>query len=443
MVMNETIVGIATPFGVGAISLMRISGAQAREIAERVIGKPWSEAPRYASLQSVLSDEGELLDEVLMTYFKSPSSFTGEETIEIAGHGGAFVTQRVYERVIECGARAAAPGEFSQRAFMNGKLDLTQAEGIMDVISAQTDLALKAAHQQREGRIGKRTEGLRQRLIEILAHLEAFIDFPEDDIDPETGAAMIAKITTAEEEMESLLSTAAQGRILREGARVVICGEPNVGKSSLLNAFLGYERAIVSDVAGTTRDTVEEVLNVGGLPVRLVDTAGVRETEDNIEQQGVERALAQVGQADLAIEVVDVSQMRSEGDSLSHGASHSLRLLNKSDLGIHPSWEGESGILFSCLDEKGLSHLSDAILNLLIKEQGSRGAELVAINARHQDCLRRAKQSLETTRLHFKDGVEFAAVDLRLALDAIGEIAGRVDTEEILGEIFGTFCIGK
>jgi tRNA modification GTPase len=325
-------------------------------------------------------------------------------------------------------------------------MDLTQAEAVMDVISAQTDLALKAAQHQLEGRLGQSTEVLRSRLLEGVAHLEAYIDFPEEDIDPEGAEQISARLQECEKRIEALLATAEQGRILREGVRTVIYGEPNVGKSSLLNVLLGYERAIVSEVPGTTRDTVEEVVNLGGIPVRLIDTAGMRDTADIIERHGVERARRHLAEADLVLEVVDGSAPRGDVlDSAETRERHHLLVINKTDLGVHADWSREEGVAISCAEGRGLDGLTAAIREELSLGAGAWGQEAVAVNARHQDCLRRAREALQAARrqLETSAGFEFVAVDLREALDAVGEIAGRIDVEEILGEIFGRFCIGK
>ena len=446
--MSETVAAIATPFGQGAIAVVRLSGDDALAVAGQATGGRQGSAfaPRCVELAEIREAGGDVVDEVLLTAFPAPKSYTGEDVVEISCHGGVLVTQRVLARLLECGARCAEPGEFTQRAFLNGKLDLTQAEAVMDVISAQTDLALKAAQHQLKGRIGEITEDLRAELLEIVAHVEAYIDFPDEDIDPETGAGLDARLATCGRRIEELLATAEQGRILREGVRTVIYGEPNVGKSSLLNLLLGYERAIVSEVAGTTRDTVEEVLNVGGIPVRLIDTAGMREAADEIERRGVERTRQHLAEADLVLEVVDVS--RPKGELLSRSdrtKAHVLLVLNKSDLPAHPDWKNAEGVRLSCTEQSGLAELTDAIREELAFGAASWGQEAVAVNARHQDCLRRAGKALGVAReqLGKGDSPEFAAVDLRLALEAVGEVAGKVDTEEILGEIFGSFCIGK
>ncbi len=446
---HDTIAAIASPPGMGAVSLIRVSGPAAFELCGKVIKSRVQVVDmesRKAYLVKVVSSEGEVIDEALLTPFVDPRSFTGERVVEFACHGGVLVTRRVLGRLLEVGCRSAEAGEFSKRAFENGKLDLTQAEAIMDLISAQTDLALRAAHEQLQGKLGDQSEILREAMIEVVAHVEAYIDFPEEDIDPATGKALVGKVDAIITGINKMLSTAEQGRILREGVRTVICGEPNVGKSSLLNALLGYDRAIVSEVAGTTRDTVEEVVNLQGIPLRLIDTAGVRESGDQIEQQGVARSEQQIEMADLIIEVVDGSQ---PGERLLSAEAiagrHHVLVINKEDMGIDPAWQGEEGVKISCQSENGLAQLSDHIAETLSMSEAVLGGHVVAINARHQDCLQRAKRALETSKLGFEDfeGAEFVSLDLREALEAVGEIAGRVDTEEIFDEIFGTFCIGK
>ncbi|HAO97250.1 MAG: tRNA uridine-5-carboxymethylaminomethyl(34) synthesis GTPase MnmE [Roseibacillus sp.] len=446
--MNETIAAIATPFGPGAIALIRLSGEESLSVAGKALGMDCEQQEaRMVTRADVRSSTGEVIDDVLVTVFRRPCSYTGENLVEISCHGGVLVVQRVLDRLLECGARSAMAGEFSQRAFLNGKMDLTQAEAVMDVIGAQTDLALRAAQQQLGGKIGLETEEIRSLLLQIVAQIEAYIDFPDEDIAPQTGEALAGQLALAQKRIESLLATAQQGRILREGARVVIYGEPNVGKSSLLNILLGQERAIVSDTAGTTRDTVEEVLNLGGFPVRLIDTAGHRKTIDELERVGVERTLDKVAQADLVLEVVDASAPRRE--SMLRSESKNLRqllVLNKCDLPRHDDWIGVGDLVeISCAEGWGLDRLISAIVGEFAHGDGTWGQDAVAVNVRHQSCLRRARGALEEAYGQLRGGVgpEFVAVDLRLALDAIGEVAGRVEAEELLGEIFGQFCIGK
>ncbi|MDA7682946.1 tRNA uridine-5-carboxymethylaminomethyl(34) synthesis GTPase MnmE, partial [Akkermansiaceae bacterium] len=292
--MSETIVAIASPPGMGAVSVVRLSGSRAFEIATSVMKGKRLPEQRRVGLRSIHDNAGRVIDEGLLIKFEGPGSYTGENVVEFTGHGGIMVTRRVLERFVEAGAAPAGPGEFTERAFMNGRMDLTQAEAVMDLISAQTSLALRSANEQLDGRLGRTCEEIRAKLLGATAHVEAFIDFPEEDIDPEVGEVLCKALREQSTLIAGLLATADQGRILREGVRTVIFGKPNVGKSSLLNRLLGYQRAIVSSREGTTRDTIEEVVNLQGIPLRLIDTAGVRESSDEIEQEGIAMAHGQV-----------------------------------------------------------------------------------------------------------------------------------------------------
>jgi len=443
--MSETIVAIASPPGMGAVSVIRLSGARAFKIAISVVRGEVLPKPRRVGLRSIQDDTGRVIDEGLLITFEGPGSYTGEDVVEFTGHGGVMVTRRVLERFVEAGAIPAGPGEFTQRAFMNGRMDLTQAEAVMDLISAQTSLALRSANEQLDGRLGRTCENIRAKLLGATAHLEAFIDFPEEDIDPEVGAALCRTLSEQSASIAGLLSTADQGRILREGVRTVIFGKPNVGKSSLLNRLLGYQRAIVSSKEGTTRDTIEEVVNLRGIPLRLIDTAGVRESSDEIEQEGIAMTHGQLARADLVLVIWDLSEsfVDSAEVSIPDGARR-LDILNKSDL-EDVSWAGVKGLRISCESGSGFEDLESAISKLLSLDEAQWGDHSVAVNARHQACLTRAQSSLirAITSLRAGDEPELTALDLREALTAIGEIAGIVDTEEILGEIFGNFCIGK
>jgi len=450
--MDDTIAAISTPFGEGAIAVLRLSGPRATEIAGAIFrGKrPATEWPARVQHFGAVFDEGGKLDDVLLTVFRAPHSYTGEDVVEISCHGGVLVTRRLLGALLQNGARSAEPGEFTQRAYLHHKMDLTQAEAVMDLISAQTDLALRAATEQLEGRLGERIRGLRESMVELLAHVEAFIDFPDEDIDPATGAALLAKVDGAQREIDALLATADRGKVLREGVRTVIYGAPNVGKSSLLNLLLGHERAIVSSRPGTTRDVIEETINLRGLPIRLIDTAGVRESEDEIEREGMKRTRQELSRADLALHVFDASQPRLEqaaGFALeSVEAGHiALAVFNKIDLGEHPCWQPVEGVRISCLTGEGIEALAEAIVESVAGGGTVHRDWSLAINARHADCLRRARAFAEAARgaLTSELSPEFVAEELRGALDAVGEVVGKVDSEEILGKIFHTFCIGK
>jgi len=445
---RPTIAAIATPPGTGGVSMIRISGPDALAVADRATGGSASRmAANTIRHACILDATGEVIDDGMLAVFHGPRSFTGEDTAEFTGHGGLLVTSEVLARILECGAVHAGPGEFTQRAFLNGKIDLTQAEGVMDLIGAQTRLALRAARSQLEGTLGIRTREARDALLETLAHLEAWIDFPEEDIDPQTGEAFRNGIRGVLATIDALLATADQGRVLREGVRTVIFGEPNVGKSSLLNRLLGFERAIVSDIAGTTRDTIEETINLRGIPLRLIDTAGVREAGDTIEAAGIQRTVRQIEAADLLIEVVDASRPRAPAPVFPHHHAHHLLVLNKCDLGIHGDWDDSHGaVRLSCAVGSGFDALADAIRDRLHFGTSDWGEHAVAINARHQASLARARGALaEALTLLEQDGTdpELATIDIREALDALGEIPGKLDTEDLLGVIFSSFCIGK
>ncbi|WP_424313856.1 tRNA uridine-5-carboxymethylaminomethyl(34) synthesis GTPase MnmE [Haloferula sp.] len=437
---------VATAGGTGAVALIRLSGPEAAEIVARACDCRADWTDRRAVLRTVRDEGGAVIDQVLVTLFFAPRSYTGDTVAEIATHGGRLVTRKVLARLLECGARSAKPGEFTERAFLNGKLDLTQAEAVMDLISAQSDLALRAAHEQLEGRIGEKTEKLRQELIDTVANLEAWIDFPEEDIDPETGEALRRRISAVRAEMGSLLSTADQGRILREGLRTVICGRPNAGKSSLMNQLLGSERAIVSGTEGTTRDTIEEMLVIAGVPLRMVDTAGLREAGDEIEEEGIRRTIKEAERADLLIVVVDAT-LPAAGAMPARLPEVARRIVvqNKCDLGEHPDWAAMDGVRVSCLDGSGLEELRGKIRDLADLGEADWGEHSVAINARHRDRLMRADEALQRADASLAANAEpeITALDLREAMDYLGEIAGRIDTEEILGSIFSRFCIGK
>lgn len=444
---TTTIAAVATPAGVGAVSLVRVSGPLALAVADVATGGRASRmVPRRAHHCRILDAAGDVLDDGLMVVFRAPNSFTGEDSVEFSGHGGMLVTREVLARFLACGALAAGPGEFTQRAFLNGKMDLTQAEGVMDLIAAQTRLALRAARSQLEGTLGRRTAEARDRVLATLAHLEAWIDFPEEDIQPQTGESLRADVRAVLATIAALLATADQGRVLREGARTVIFGAPNVGKSSLLNRLLGFERAIVSAAAGTTRDTIEEIISLHGIPLRLVDTAGMRQAGDPLEAAGIQRTERQIEAADLLLDVADASLPRPPAMTLPGTSAKRLCVLNKTDLGEHPSWRDTPALRLSCASGAGFDELSIAIRDALHFSEAEWGDHAIAINTRHQASLQTARGALLAALDLLENPAidpELAAIDLREALDALGEIAGRVDTEDLLGEIFSRFCIGK
>jgi len=447
-VTGETIAAIATPPGEGALAVIRISGAKAISLAGTVFRSSKSPSDmegREVAFGRIVDASGEVIDEVLLTVFRNPRSYTGEDLVEISGHGGPVVSSRVLAAVLAAGARMARPGEFTERAYLNGKLDLTRAEAVMDLITAQTTRAAKAASGQLEGRLGREIEDLRADLLGCVAHLEAFIDFPEEGIDPESGEALRRRMESIGERIVALLSTAEEGRLLRDGITLALCGAPNAGKSSLLNRLLGVDRAIVSETAGTTRDTIEERASLGGYPFRVIDTAGLRETDDPVEREGVERARRAAGDADLRIHLVDASAPKGSVEPL---FPDELLVLNKVDLladGTDLAGLPE-GIPISCRTGEGIETLVEAILTKVTgRNAGETAPDVTAINTRHRDCLRKAQDHLGAaiTLLGSGEPPELVAVDLRSALCDVGEIVGEAGTEEILGQIFSSFCIGK
>jgi len=443
---RDTIAAISTPAGEGAIAMIRISGEDALGVADRIYRgkeKP-SEFPSHTQRLGEIFEGDQLIDQVMVSVHRAPASYTGEDLVEVTCHGGILVTARVLEACFHAGARSARPGEFSERAFLNGKMDLTQAEAVMDLIRAQSDLALRAATEQLEGRLGAEIQAIRGKLIEMLAHLEAAIDFPEEDIAPDEGGQLKARLDSVSQKIRDLLATAEEGRILREGVRAVIYGPANAGKSSLLNRLLGYDRAIVSEIPGTTRDTIEEVIKLRGIPIRLLDTAGMRDSQDKLEREGMTRTEKSLETADLLLHIFDRNAPKPTAFHERSSGRVELLLLNKSDLQEHSDWRNVDALRICCVSEDGLRGLEEAIL-ARVSENHLRPENSFAINLRHRDCLRRALDSCELARATMEAGMapEYMVVDLRAGLRAVGEITGADNVEEILDSLFAQFCLGK
>lgn len=447
LAQRETIAAISTPAGEGAIAIIRMSGEKAVAIADNIFrGKePPSHSPSHRQqLGDLVDEQDNVVDRVLLSVHRAPSSYTGEDVVEISCHGGILLTARVLERCLQAGARAARAGEFTERAFLNGKMDLTQAEAVIDLIRAQTDLALRSAKEQLDGRLGDEIRALRGELISIIANAEAAIDFSHEDIEPDDETKVRERIQEVRVAMAKWYETAAEGRIFREGVRIVIYGPANAGKSSLLNRLLGYDRVIVSERPGTTRDCVEETVSLGGMPVRLVDTAGLRSSIDPLERAGISRTHRSLESADLALHLVDGNAERPPdfcGDGL-NGAD--LLVINKSDLPEHPSWSATDALRISCESSDGFERLQRQIIGRI--SQGNLTPEnALAINSRHRQCLQRAIRACDRSLDTLAKGlsVEYMLVELRDALNALGEILGAVDVEQILDSVFRQFCIGK
>ena len=443
IIPGETIAAISTAAGEAAIALVRVSGEHAIEVADKVFrGKE-----RPSDLQSqtqhlgAIVENGAVIDQVMLAVHRTPASYTGEDLVEISCHGGALVTARVLETCLHAGARAARPGEFTERAYLNGKIDLTQAEAVIDLIRAQTDLALRSATEQLSGRLGEQFRNLRQQLIEIIAHIEASMDFPEEGISPDDVTTIRSRLLSLEGEIDKLIATAETGRILREGLRVVIFGATNAGKSSLLNRLLGFDRAIVSEVHGTTRDFIEERINLRGIALRLFDTAGLRPPENLVEREGIARTQRTLETADLRVHIVDANAPRPANFATN---SHELLILNKSDLLEHADWSSAGAIRISCKSGAGLPELADEIYRRIGGAKLSVESPL-AINARHREQLRRASNAIARALAAIDAGAtpEMFAVDLQEAHHAIDELLGGGDEEAVRDAIFSQFCIGK
>jgi tRNA modification GTPase len=455
MTVSDTIAAISTPPGEGAIALVRISGDSAIQIADKIFrGKeqPSKFESHVQHLGEIFSAENQLIDQVVLSVHRTPASYSGEDLVEISCHGGTLVSAKILDACLRAGARAARPGEFTERAFLNGKMDLTQAEAVIDLIRARTDLALRSATEQLEGRLGDQIRKIRDELIALLAQVNASIDFPEEGIDPDEDEALYARLDSVRDQISALLATADQGRVLREGVRVVIYGATNAGKSSLLNRLLGYDRVIVSDTHGTTRDTIEETVNLEGVPIRLLDTAGLRASESELERAGIERTQKSLQLADLRLHIADrnapkPAHFNSRKVSEFNGAAsdpNEIVILNKSDLPEDNDWKALPALRISCMTGDGMSQLKQEIL-ARIRQQNLRPESTIAINTRHRDCLRRSLESCHRARSALGGGLsgEYVAVDLDQALRAIGEVIGVVDVEQILDSVFSQFCIGK
>ncbi|MEP7072350.1 MAG: tRNA uridine-5-carboxymethylaminomethyl(34) synthesis GTPase MnmE [Verrucomicrobiota bacterium] len=443
IIPRETIAAISTPVGEGAIALIRLSGEGALAVADLIFrGKdsPSRLASHTQHLGEIVQD-GIMLDQVMLSVHRSPQSYTGEDLIEITCHGGMLVTARVLEASLLAGARPARPGEFSERAYLNRKLDLTQAEAVIDLIRAQSDLALRSATEQLQGRLGERFRALRQETIAILAQVEASLDFPEEGIESDDQLTIRSRIETLSRRLREILATAETGRILREGLRVVIFGATNAGKSSLLNRLLGIDRAIVSETHGTTRDTIEERIDLRGVPLRLFDTAGLRAPENTVERAGIERTERSLELADLRLHLVDGNAARSaEFDP----AADELLVINKRDLPPHGDWDGIDAVRISCRTGEGFAELEEEIFRHLGALNFNAESPL-AINARHRARLSEAALACERALEEMGRGAtaEMFAVDLRDALAALDELLGGRDEEAVRDAVFNQFCIGK
>lgn len=448
---DDTIAAIATPPGVGGVGVVRISGDQSIRVAEQIIRDfPKNIIPQRV-YHSWIACNGKPVDEVLYYFMKAPNSYTGEDVVEISGHGGAAVLREVLGLIVSAGARIADRGEFTRRAFLNGKVDILRAEAVLDLISARTGRGVEAAVGQLGGGLSSLINGLRSELVNILSEIEASIDFP-DDVEEIGRASLRERIEGYLGEVDRLIETAEGGHLLREGLRMAIAGRPNVGKSSLLNALLGEDRAIVTDVPGTTRDTIEEVVNVNGLPVVVIDTAGIRHPRDKAEEFGVARARKEIGAADIVLVVLDASGELSDEDKMILGEARAVKhilALNKIDLGIRLSLNGWAGdgpsFQVSALRGDGVENLRKGIFDFVVGHQGLEGAGGVFINLRHKECLIRTREGLLRAIDSCSRNMpsDFVAIDIKGAIVALSEMSGEEVSEEVINSIFERFCVGK
>lgn len=449
--LHDTIAALATPAGTAAIAVLRASGPDVRELTRAVFGElPEPRVARHADYRGAAG--GELLDDVLFTFFAAPNSYTGEDTLEISCHGNPFIAQKIIEDLLARGCRAAEAGEFTKRAFLAGRMDLSQAEAVMDLIHARSERALVAANRQLRGSLGRRMDELIALLVNALAMIEAYIDFPEEDLPEENRAALVAQLKELRAKTQRLAATNHYGQILREGIRTVIIGEPNAGKSSLLNRLVGRERALVSPEPGTTRDYIEETIALGQHALRLVDTAGLNAQPGALERRGIEKTIEQAVEADLFLWVIDATASALPAlpshvrDRVS--PANTVTVFNKIDLALGrevPIEGAPNPVLVSALHGDGIDVLVAALEVRAESFRTEVGEDWVAINARHADALARAAVALDAALAGLAVGMdsELVSSHLRDALAAFGEIAGRIDNERVLDVLFSSFCIGK
>jgi len=443
---QDTIAAISTPPGEGGIGIIRLSGGEAHTIVERIFqGKLSHQHLNYGHIIDPECDE--ILDEVMVSYMKSPHTYTREDVVEINCHGGSIAVQSVLQLALRYGARLAHPGEFTLRAFLNGRIDLAQAESVLDIIQAKTQASMRLAMRGLEGRLSNIITAIRRELISVLAYLTARIDFPEDEVEQQD---IFQPLKGAMEDLQQLIATADSGIVYRQGVRTAIVGRPNVGKSSLLNQLLRQERSIVTPVPGTTRDTIEEVVNLQGVPFVLVDTAGIVHSKDLVESLGVERSRRAIEQADLVLLMIDLSEPIRKADREiidSIGDKAVLVIANKCDLPQKANLEhlGWETISTSALTGQGLIELEERMVNLALGGRVFVSDTLLVNNPRHKNALERARQNLAQALSGIEAGIpdDFITIDLTAALNALGEITGETVQEELLEAIFSNFCIGK
>jgi len=456
---EAAIAAIATPIGEGGISVIRISGLNAISLTNKIFeGKDLTQKKAYTVHFGKLVDKnGQMIDEVLATIFRSPYSYTGEDTVEISCHGGVLITQAVLERILEVGAKAAEPGEFTRRAFLNGKLDLSQAEAVADLIHAKSGKAAKNAGKQLEGALGKHIQAFRQEIIDAAAMVELELDFIEEDVEFANKEQLVMLLKKVNAEIDKLLKTYESGRLVRDGVKTAFVGRPNAGKSTLLNALTGYDRAIVSAIAGTTRDTIDTEWSYEGIRFVLTDTAGLRETKDVIEAEGIKRSEKAIKEADIIVFLHDSTQVFTELERIEIAKYRALNstvpfilvgtkraLLNK-ELAKAASSRIEFDLQVSAVENIGLDQLKGLLKQRAIEGKSLDDEGLLVTSTRHRDVLEKAKLHISQALEGLDKGMtgDFISIDLRAALNTLGTLTGQITTEDLLGSIFSRFCIGK
>ncbi len=460
--MEDTIAAISTPIGTAGLGKIRVSGPRAFYIGDCIFKtrglKKISEAKNHTLHYGMVMDpqKNKIIDEVVVLVFREPHSFTGENVLEFDCHGGRLPLEKVLEVILKNGARMAEPGEFSRRAFINGRLDLSQAESIMEVIQAKTERSLEIAVNHLQGDLSQKIEEIRQKTIDLLSHLEASIDFPEDEIENFDQKEVGPRIDEIREDIKNLLATSDRGKVYREGLNTVIVGKPNVGKSSLLNYLLAEDRAIVTEIPGTTRDVIEESINLQGIPLNIIDTAGIRSTTDQVEKIGVKKARSSLDRADLVLMLLDVGQGIEEEDLEVYNLVKDkplLILINKTDLredkiqqqDLEKHFSEHKKIWLSIKQQEGLEKLKEAIIDEIFTEQINTDNEIMITRMRHQEELSDALQSINKARKTKQKGLphDFLTIDLKDCLTHLGKITGQTVNEDILDQIFSEFCLGK
>ncbi|MDI3256697.1 MAG: tRNA uridine-5-carboxymethylaminomethyl(34) synthesis GTPase MnmE [Kyrpidia sp.] len=456
---EEIIAAVGTPMGEGGIAVVRISGRGCVQVVDRIFRgrRRLADVPSHRMIHGVVVDpeNGETVDEVLVVRMQGPHSYTGEDTVEIHGHGGPVVVARVLDAVVRAGARMAEPGEFTKRAFLNGRMDLTQAEAVMDLIRAKSDAARRVALGQMSGALSVKVRKMRDELLNVMAHIEVTIDYPEHDVEEVTASHIRDVVKVVVREIDGLLRQAQTGRLIRDGVRTAIVGKPNVGKSSLLNALAGRERAIVTEIPGTTRDVLDEFIQIRGVPFQVLDTAGIRETEDVVERIGVQRSRQWVEEADLVLLVLDGSRDLEEVDlELLERTKErpALLVVNKSDLPRRMeirrlfAWVPRERVMeVAARTGAGVDELARRMVRTALGGEAASGEPAAVSNVRHMALLREAREHLQAAETAVREGwtVDVAAVDLRQAWERLGQIIGETAGDDLLNRIFSQFCLGK